>query len=673
MANVNSLKVKAGKGRSTRDLSFDHVSTIDFNVVKPMGVFELVPGDQLHVRPEIWMRTQALNCPTFGKMDVISRAFFVPMRLCWSNFNDFYRKAPLKTSTGLQYFQHTPRYGMRDLSNAFLNRFVEGDMAQSRVPIDVISGVATRLTFGVYHQGSDPHANMDFSVRHAANCISYRFNPLGKRVYDLFVSLGYRFQFFSDYQGSTNSGTIDNVYSPSLMPILAWLRMFQDWYCPSEFKYLFKPDPLVDVANVTSVHIAEILDELTWACYLFFNDDMFSMCENAPYRKGNNTVDPTGSTFSQQMGMPNSIIPSDAHDSSFSNVQSDGYLGGILRNFDSASSGGVKYSTVNGTNWLGRSPDNLGTAAPTYQKMDPAAASGILNQQVSNWTIKAVMSMATWLQRNNLLSSRVTEYLKAKFGVTPSAARMQVTEYIGSKSSPVKIGDIPCTESQDLAVLGAKGTSYNIDDLRYTAEEFGYVLFTVELRPRIGYGQGVDPVVLRTRLDEFYNEEFDALGFEPVPTHTLVSGPITYSGIMGRSTETANLGASDNRIFGYLPRLWSYKCKHDNLSGDFAVPKYGNSGIQAFHLMRNVDGQDLSGFIHNSLSFRYAGLSYYDNEYARIFNNDELSIGLDDHFHLICSFDAEVNGLPLALNESWQVNQDHNEREGHMTNIQASL
>lgn len=669
MASVNSLKVKSGSGRSTRDNSYDHVSTIDFNVVKPMGVFEMVPGDNIHLKPEMWMRTQALNVPTFGKMDVICRAFFVPLRLCWSNFNDMYRNAPLKTGSGLQYFGYCPRYDMRVFSTAFLNRFKVGDFDAVRVPIDIISGVATRLTFGIYVNDTDAVSNNDFTVRHQANVVNYRFNPIGKRVFDLINSLGYRFQFFSDFQTSTNSGTSDNTYYVSLMPILAWLRMFQDWYCPSEFKYLFKPDLLKDKSIIDGPDIAQILDELTWACFIFFNDDMFSMCENAPYRKGNNTTH--GDALSQSLSPVDAFVP-DPDSNVNSRVHTDAWTGGQVNNFGfSTSPGTTDYTTLHNTDWFGRNRNDYTQTSQVFSKVDPAVAGGLLNQQISAWTVKGVMAMATWLQRNNLLSSRVTEYLRAKFGVTPTAARMQVTEYIGSKVSPVKISDIPCTDGLNLATLGAKATSYNIDDLRYTAEEFGYVIFTTELRPRIGYGQGVDPLVLRTRTSEFYNEEYDALGFEPVPTECLASGPIVYQ---SGNAETSNLGASDNRIFGYLPRLWSYKIRHDNLSGDFMLPRFAHvkNDLHSYHLMRSIEGRDLSDFIHNSLSFRYSGLSYYENNYGRIFNNSSLS-DLEDHFMLICSFDCYINGLPLALNESWQVNDDHNEREGHLTNIQGSL
>lgn len=680
--SVNSLKVKAGTGRSTRDQSFDHVSTIDFNVVKPMGCFELVPGDHINIRPEVWMRTQAMNVPTFGKMDVITRAFFVPLRLCWKHYNDFYRQNPTGVSGLLNQFASVPRALMHDLSNEFLRRFrvttnFEEFYSYNR-SITNMEGQARRLHFGLQVQHSAYETSgADFTQRSGAAVFLYKFNPIGKRVFDFFNSLGYRWQFFTtSQQTSTNKGSTDNMYFVSVLPLLGWLRMFTDWYCPAEFKYLFS-DVVYDTYSTVwdSDDIKRLFDQLTWAVYIYFNDDIFSMCENLPYKKGN-SVRTENLNITQITAEPNSLL-SRALEWHNNTIVADHGVGARINDFTSESgSNDLQHLRLKNQNFM--ASKNNSSASQLMNMYYQATVSGTnvglqagnLNEIISHWTVNGVMRAAQWLQRNNLLSSRLTEYLNAKFGVTPTAARLDQAEYIGHAGAPVRISDIAGTTEDNLGQLGAKGTSYSIDKFGYTAEEFGYIYFTVELRPRIGYGQGVDPLVLRTRLDEFYNQEFDSLGFEPVPTECLVSGPLSYHG--SPDEETVNNGSTDNRIFGYLPRLWSYKCKHDMLSGDFMTPQQSFDGdLQSYHLMRTVDGNDLENFIHNSLSFRYAGLSVNENKFERIFRSSGSTTY--DHFQLIVSFDAETNGLPLALNESWQVNSDHDEREGHLTNIQASL
>lgn len=673
-ASINSLKVNSASGRSSRDNSFDHVSTIDFNVVKPMGIFEMVPGDHINITPEMWMRTQAMNVPTFGKMDVVTRAFFVPLRLTWSHFNNFYRQAPTDSSGLMNYFSSVPFATMWDLSNEFLRRFQLVDESyfvnDYHGEITNMEGLAKRLHFGISGQASYALNTADFTNEYAANTISYRFNPIGKRIYDLFNSMGYRWQFFSkNYETSHNKGSEANCYRVSILPLLGWIKMFSDWYCPSEFKYLFS-DVVYDYSDtqLSDLMIKRLFDHLTWAVFIYFNDDIFSMCETAPYKKGK-SVFPNNFALSQIEDSPNTLL-NNVLEWHKNTIVPDINLGGRNNNFEGTAPSG-NYSFVKGEGkQIVNATNEPGTPRGVSSYMVGSDQADIYNKQVSNWSVMAVLRAAQWLQRNNLLSGRVTEYLKAKFGVTPTAARLDIAEYIGHAGSPVKISDIAGTGNDNLAELGAKGTSYSIDKLSYTAEEFGYLYFTVELRPRIGYGQGVDPLVLRTRLTEFFNQEFDALGFEPVPTECLVSGPLSYNG--SPYDETMNNGSTDNRIFGYLPRMWSYKCKHDNLSGDFMLPNQSYDGdLQSYHLMRTVVGTDLEDFVQNSLSFRYAGLTVVENKFSRIFRNDD-PFGFD-HFQLILSFDAWINGLPLAMNESWQVNADHDERQGHLTNIQGSL
>lgn len=138
----------------------------------------------------------------------------------------------------------------------------------------------------------------------------------------------------------------------------------------------------------------------------------------------------------------------------------------------------------------------------------------------------------------------------------------------------------------------------------------------------------------------------------------------SYSGVV------FNKSATNNRIFGYLPKYWSYKINHGNLSGDFNIPK--NIDIQSYHLFRNVEPRALNDWVHNSLKFRYPGLSFFDNDYTRIFMHPDRGT-LRDHFQLIGSFECNINGYVLGLSESWQVNPDGEERQGSEQHIQSVL
>lgn len=644
MPSNSKVKVKSSQGRSTRPLGYDHVTTIDFNVVKPFGIWEMVPGDRLSVTPEVWMRAQAMNCPTFGKVDCITRAFFVPHRLVFDHFQDFWESGAVRQSdTLVRKISTVPSVNIGTFSDTFISRFtqVTEDHFNNDTHIDpqALTGEGFSefsLSYGVWFQDShaiNVHSSFEIHDSTAAHS-HYRFNPIGKRVWDLLYSLGYRFNFsVTSYENNYNNGTSDNKdFSVSLMPLMSYLKIFYDWYCPSEFRYLFNIDYLKSAYTglVSGSMLLNIFDMLAYSVFLWFNDDMFSLCEHAPYSKQN---------------IDKSVMYSDKY------RQQELGEDSIIKWLSSTS------KTVSTSTTSGAYLSSLGSS------LEP----------ISSWTVRAVQKVANLLQKNNLLTPRAQDYLKAKFGVEPSAARLDVSEYLGHASAPVKISDVVSTEASDehLGQLGGKGTSYQIQKLDYSAEEFGYFILLIELRPRISYGQGFAPLCLRTEHEDFWQPETDALGFTPVNTSTLVSGPWSDTHVNESYADVVfNFAKSDNRIFGYLPKFWSYKICHGNLSGDFAIPK--SYDIQSYHLFRNIQPYNYDDYIHNSLSFRYAGLNYYDSDFNRIFTS-QYDPFLLDHFLLIGSFDCFINGYPFALSESWQVNADGEERQGSEQHIQSVL
>ena len=644
MAN-NKVKVKGVNGRSTRPMSYDHVTTIDLNVVKPFGLWEMVPGDKLDLDPEVWMRTQNLACPTFGKVDCITRAFFVPHRLIFKHFLDFWsgNSFRVQTSTTSKQLTEVPNTSQRSFSDRFVDRFTmvsSSDFEKPYIDVDTYdNGTDFSLTFGVEFQDSHPTNDYsDFDIHFGATHTHYRFNPLGKRVWDLLYSLGYRFNFSVDgTQDNYNDGHSENwAYDVNLMPILSYLKIFFDWYCPSEFRYLFCIDSFAEGSTslYNSYSLIQLYDMISYSVFVWYNDDIFSLCEHKPYSKLQvSDAQRLQSSVAQKQYMldENSII-------SWNNEAGSAVVGSMAS--------GARLNTNSS------SPDDLKT---------------------NSWTVRALQRVANLLQKNNLLTPRAQDYLRAKFGVEPSAARLDVSEYLGHASAPVKISDVVSTEATDgkLGELGGKGTSYQIQHLSYKAEEFGYFILTIELRPRVDYGLGFNPICLRVDKEDYWQEEIDGLGFTPVPTHCLVSGPLSFAHVNeSYAGAVFNKSATDNRIFGYLPKFWSYKITHGNLSGDFNIPK--NVDIQAYHLFRTIEPTSLSEYVHNSLKFRYPGLCFFDNDYTRIFMHPDRGT-LRDHFQLIGSFECYINGYVLGLSESWQVNPDGEERQGKEQHIQSVL
>ena len=82
MANFFSkIKLPTAVDKRTHfDLSCDHVTTMDWFSPKISYIKEMVPNESIEIKQETFTRLAPMTVPTFGRINMIHRAFFVPMR-----------------------------------------------------------------------------------------------------------------------------------------------------------------------------------------------------------------------------------------------------------------------------------------------------------------------------------------------------------------------------------------------------------------------------------------------------------------------------------------------------------------------------------------------------------------------------------------------------------------
>lgn len=68
----------AVKSHNKFDLSFTHLTTMDFGQIVPLMSQELVPGDKFSVNANFFSRMAPLVKPTYGKFSFRTMAAFVP-------------------------------------------------------------------------------------------------------------------------------------------------------------------------------------------------------------------------------------------------------------------------------------------------------------------------------------------------------------------------------------------------------------------------------------------------------------------------------------------------------------------------------------------------------------------------------------------------------------------
>lgn len=205
---------------------------------------------------------------------------------------------------------------------------------------------------------------------------------------------------------------------------------------------------------------------------------------------------------------------------------------------------------------------------------------------LSSFTIEVFRranALQKYLERNNIVGSRLIERFLARFGVAPSAEKLQMSEYLGGSSAYYNIGAVMSSADTYQAAgdaisvtdgfgmnmqqsasggsiqglsTGAGALNMNSGHIKYHAQEFGTLMVISTITPKVTYTQGLHKSWTRGNVDrfEFLTPEFDRLGYEAVMSNELDFNP-----------------GGSNQVFGYVPRYSSYKFKNDIKAGDLVL------------------------------------------------------------------------------------------------------
>lgn len=183
---------------NTFDLSSDHVTTMDFFLPKISYFRHLNEGETLNVNMETFCRMHPLSVPTFGRFNIIHKAYFVPSRLCWSEFNDF------KVSS-------VNAFGVVSSTVPYVNQFT------------LARAIVLSPDLCVQVSGGSPF-DISFYSSESTN-IQYKLTAQGRRVIDLLNTLGIRCSFhYSDLE------------KINILPLIAFWKVLQDWYFNQQYE-----------------------------------------------------------------------------------------------------------------------------------------------------------------------------------------------------------------------------------------------------------------------------------------------------------------------------------------------------------------------------------------------------------------------------------------------------
>lgn len=269
-----------------------------------------------------------------------------------------------------------------------------------------------------------------------------------------------------------------------------------------------------------------------------------------------------------------------------------GLRGSVPLRFYSSGSG---LSSGYGSNLVGSYPRNsVYVPEQTYEVVSspvsaevPSTAVDIIGSNMVADTSGSVLSvndlrygfaLQKILERSARSGSRYSEYIASAFGVSPSDARLQRSEYLGGSSTPVNIQQVASTFGEEkqggntsLGELGAYSLTNNKSRSSKAFTEHGYIIGVSWLRQFHTYSQGVEKFLRRKSRFDFYDPSLMNIGEQPVYLTELYNGtsyPGLHPTIFGYQEAWADLRYRPNRVSGLLrPKLdneYSYYTLSDN-------------------------------------------------------------------------------------------------------------
>lgn len=189
--------------------------------------------------------------------------------------------------------------------------------------------------------------------------------------------------------------------------------------------------------------------------------------------------------------------------------------------------------------------------------------------------------MYKWTNRNSILGQKVKELLIAQ-GLQDYVDTCE-PRFIGYDETTIQISDVVSTADTEsdgrgamLGQYGGRGLQYKRSKhLTFETREYGYWITLAVVAPLSGYCQSLDMNNVCIRKEDFYNPEFDGLGYEANPKLAVVAAQDVNS-IESQALSTDATKSLDAN-FGFVPKYSSLKVAANVMNGDFNLRSTRNS------------------------------------------------------------------------------------------------
>lgn len=179
-------------------------------------------------------------------------------------------------------------------------------------------------------------------------------------------------------------------------------------------------------------------------------------------------------------------------------------------------------------------------------------------------TLRWAEKLQVFLEKNARGGTRYTEIVRQHFGVRSSDARLQRAEFLGFSVNPITISEVlqtsPTTnDNTPLGEMGGHGIAYGGSrNVNYYAEEHGFFITFLSIRPKTAYMQGMSRMWSRKTPLDFAWPTFAQLGEQEIKNREIYYSNYADQPVMPKNDE----------VFGYIPRYAEYRYESDRVAGE---------------------------------------------------------------------------------------------------------
>lgn len=223
--------------------------------------------------------------------------------------------------------------------------------------------------------------------------------------------------------------------------------------------------------------------------------------------------------------------------------------------------------TSYGTSWLS---DN------NHLFVNGGSASAKANLSITANTLRNMIALSVWAERNALTNGNYNSTIEAHFGTSPRVPEYE-PYYIGGTSDVISFAQILQTSaSTDSSPLGTSTGLGSVNSSgfvgRFHSDDYGYIMGVMIITPEVTYNSKIEHLWFDKVPEDIYWPELADLGYQP---------------LLNREIFTTGDDNVDNDLFGWQTRYAYLKTRENCVRGMFSLPPSLDMAFSAYAQSRD--------------------------------------------------------------------------------------